>query len=492
MKKTISLVLIFALIVAMLTACGKSEPAPVEPETQEEATEEAQETVEDMSTDIVVIGAGGAGMAAALSAAEKGSNVILLEKMPMVGGNTTRATGGINAAGTKAQAEAGIEDDIETFIEDTMEGGKGQNNPHLVRVLAENSNGAIEWLESLGADLSDVGLGGGATNKRFHRPAGGAAVGAEVVRVLKENVDKSEKITLLLDTEATKIIKEEDTVVGVMAKSKEGEFKIDAKAVIVTTGGFSANPDMVIEQVEELEGFATTNQPGATGEGIVMAQEVGARLIQMNHIQTHPTVVPEKGIMITEAVRGNGAIVINRSGQRFVNEMETRDVVSKAILEQEGKTAFLLFNDTVRESLGAIEGYFKQNLVTEGKAEELGEALGIDANALIETLKSYGDAVAQNSDALGREHLEVAINPEEMLYAIEITPAVHHTMGGIEIDVDGHVIGEDNSPIKGLYAAGECTGGVHGANRLGGNAMADIIVFGRIAGASAVEDSKYL
>ncbi len=497
MKKRISLLLVFLLLMGVLVACGGGEEAPEEPETTEDVTEEevdeeeaeeAEEVVAtDMETDVLVIGAGGAGMAAAVSAAEEGAQVVIVEKMPMVGGNTSRATGGINAAGTDQQAENDVEDDVETFIADTMKGGHDKNDPELVRTLAENSKDAIDWLVSYGADLSDVGMGGGATNKRFHRPTGGAAVGGEVVNTLKNAVDENDNITLLLETEAVEIFKD-DAVTGAQVVSKDGEFNITANAVVVATGGFSADEEMVIEYKPELEGFATTNHAGASGQGIQMAIDIGADTVDMEEIQTHPTVVPEKGIMITEAVRGNGAILLNREGTRFIDELETRDVVSEAVLAQTGSSAFLVFNDEIKESLGAIESYFNQGLVTEGTAEELAEALGIeDAEAIKASISAYNDGRANANDEFGRELMEVEFDPEGMLYAIEITPAVHHTMGGLRIDTEAQVLDAEGNPIPGLFAAGECTGGVHGGNRLGGNAMADIIVFGRISGTNAAK-----
>ena len=210
----------------------------------------------------------------------------------------------------------------------------------------------------------------------------------------------------------------------------------------------------------------------------------------MEQIQTHPTVVPEKNIMITEAVRGNGAIMINRDGKRFGSEMATRDVMSDAILKQKGKTAFLVFDQGVRDSLKAIEGYASQGLLTEGKdLKELAEKLKIDAKEFESSIKKYNQAVETGIDEeFGRKASEmprkIEIGP---FYAVEVGPAVHHTMGGLKINADTEVLDKNGNVIPGLYAAGEVTGGVHGANRLGGNAVADITVFGKIAGDKATE-----
>lgn len=442
--------------------------------------------------DIVVIGAGGSGLSAAISAHDAGAKVIVLEKMPMVGGNTTRATGGLNAAGTSFQKAAGIQDSVELFIEDTMKGGYNKNNPELVKYLAENSAGTVEWLTNLGADLSDVGRMAGSSVNRTHRPKGGAAVGAHIVQVLKKSAE-DRKIDIRLWNKAVEILKDKDgNISGVKAVNKEGkEYTIKAKAVIIATGGFSANQEMVVNYNADLKGFATTNHPGATGDGITLAVNAGADLVDMDQIQTHPTVVPEKGVMVTEAVRGNGAILVNHDGKRFVNELLTRDVVSKAILSQENKTAFLVFDDGIRKSLKAVEEYFSMQLVTEAASlEELAQKTGMNAQNLKDTIDKYNAAVDSKDDAeFKRPDMPRDLRTPKY-YAIEVTPAVHHTMGGVKINTNAEVIDKSGKPIKGLYAAGEVTGGVHGGNRLGGNALADIITFGRTAGTNAAKIVK--
>ena len=243
---------------------------------------------------------------------------------------------------------------------------------------------------------------------------------------------------------------------------------------------------MVVSYKEELKGFATTNHSGATGDGIVLAEKLGADLVDIEEIQTHPTVVPEKAVMVTEAVRGNGAILINKDGKRFTNELLTRDVVSKAILEQKDGVAYLFFDEGLRNSLKATEEYFNMGLVTEADSvEELAEKLSIDKDTMVESINKYNDAVAANKDSeFNREDLPRQLN-EGKVYAIPVTPAVHHTMGGLKINTNAEVVNTDGNIIQGLFAAGEVTGGIHGGNRLGGNALADIVNFGRTAGKNA-------
>ncbi len=440
------------------------------------------------TADIVIIGAGGAGLSAAVQAKQEGvENVILLEKMPIVGGNTNRATGGLNAAETEQQKDNNIEDSIQTMYDDTMKGGYNKNNPELVDKLANEAKDSVAWLTELGADLSDVGKMAGSTNYRTHRPTGGAAVGAHLVDTLKTAAE-NENVDLRLWNEAKEIILDKDgKVSGVKATNKEGkEYTINAKAVVIAAGGFSANEEMVVSYKEELKGFATTNHSGATGDGIVLAEKLGADLVDIEEIQTHPTVVPEKAVMVTEAVRGNGAILINKDGNRFTNELLTRDVVSKAILEQKDGVAYLFFDEGLRKSLKATEEYFNMGLVTEADSvEELAEKLSIDKDTMVESIKKYNDAVAANKDSeFNREDLPRQLN-EGKVYAIPVTPAVHHTMGGLKINTNAEVVNTDGNIIQGLFAAGEVTGGIHGGNRLGGNALADIVTFGRTAGKNA-------
>lgn len=445
---------------------------------------------ENITTDVVVVGGGGAGLSAAIAAREKGAEVVLVEKMLMLGGNTNYATAGINAANTKLQKKLGIEDNAELFYKDTMKGGKNVNNPELVKKLTADSANIIDWLTERGADLSEVVFTGGQSAKRTHRPTGGQAVGPVIVDALAETAEK-DGIDVRTESEVTKLIKTGDKVTGVEVKHKGETYNITAKAVVMATGGFGANAKMVAEYKPSLEGFGSTNSPAITGDGIKMVKAVGGDLVDMTEIQTHPTVVHKKTAMITEAVRGEGAILINREGKRFVSELETRDVVSKAELEQTGKSAFLVFDQEVREKLGAINGYVRKGFTVEGATvEELAGKIGVDAKGLVETMAKYNGYVKAGEDkdfgktALPRELVKAPF------YAIEVSPAVHHTMGGVRINTNAEVLTADGKVIPGLFAAGEITGGVHGANRIGGNAVTDITVYGKTAGENATDFAK--
>ena len=502
------------------------------------ATEAAKADDATYNTDIVIVGAGGAGMTAALTAAEKGADVIILESQAAVGGNSVRATGGMNAADTPAQDEnefgesAGVEKTLKTarttyadnvtitklaeevekqwadyqanpvgyfdsdeLMElDTMIGGKGINNPELVEELADESADGVEWLKKYGINLTSVGSFGGASVKRIHRPVNAEgktiAVGSYMIPLLEKACEENDKISIQLETTATTILTDENgKAVGVKAVGATGnEVTVNAKAVILATGGFGANLDMVAELVPALKGFMTTNAAGAQGQGIKMAQALGAATVDMDQIQIHPTVQFDTAALITEGLRGDGAVLINADGKRFIDEVGTRDVVSAAEIAQPGSYSYLVVDQAMLDKSSVIAGYVKRGFVFQGNTyEELAEALGVDAATFAETMNTWNTYVeAKNDPDFGRTSFAQPLNTAPY-YAIKVTAGVHHTMGGLVINTDTEVLKDDGTAIAGLYAAGEVTGGVHGANRLGGNAVADFVVFGRIAGEEAAE-----
>ena len=446
-----------------------------------------EETYRDTSCDIVVIGAGGAGLSAATQAASMGAHVIVLEKQGIIGGNTNYSTGGLNAAETSVQEKLGIVDSKKSHYDDTMAGGHFLNDPSLVETLVNKAAAAVDWLISLGADLSNVGQLAGSSQKRTHRPNGGAAIGPHLMAVLSKAV-KSENISVRTRNTVTALTEQNGKVTGVKVSTPTGTYTIKAKAVIIATGGFGANLSLVAQYRPEFKNFNTSNHYGATGDAFDWVSPLDVPLVDMDQIQIHPTGEVGSHLLITEAVRGNGAILVNHDGVRFTNEMLTRDKVSEAILAQSEKSAFLIFDQSVRESLAAIENYSQQGLLTTaGSVSELAQALKLPESSFVETMDKYQEYQTTGED------LDFGRNGDEMprpltqapFYAIEVEPVLHHTMGGIKINSKAEVVNKSGNPVPGLYAAGEVTGGVHGGNRLGGNAVADIIVFGQIAGTSA-------
>lgn len=515
---------------AALTAAGLN---PDDYKTAVENNAAAEDSTVD--ADVVVVGAGGAGMTAAITAAAEGKSVVILESQSMVGGNSVRATGGMNAGKTVYQDEnefgesAGVEKTLKTAAEkyadnetitalaktvseqwaayqanptgyfdsvelmelDTMIGGKGINDPELVETLCANSADAIDWLDEHGITLHNVSSFGGASVKRIHRPVNAegktVSVGSYMIPLLQENCEKA-GVKMMLDTTATEILTDANgAAVGVKATGASGEtVTVNAKAVVLATGGFGANLDMVVKYKPELKGFMTTNAPGIQGQGIEMAQAIGAATVDMDQIQIHPTVEANTAALITEGLRGDGAILINEEGQRFIDEVGTRDVVSAAEIAQTGSYSWLVVDQAMADASSVIQGYIKKGYTVTGSTyEELGKAMGVDAAAFAETMEKWNGYVeAKNDPDFGRTSFANPLNTAPY-YAVKVTAGVHHTMGGLKINANTEVLNEKGEVIPGLFAAGEVTGGVHGANRLGGNAVADFTVFGRIAGAAA-------
>ena len=508
-------------------------------ESTTEAASEAPAEDETYEADVAVIGAGGAGMTAAIEASDAGRSVIILESQALVGGNSVRSTGGLNAADTRWQdanefdEAAGVEktlaaaasdyadnktitelaatvkeqwdayqanpegyfDTAELMELDTMIGGHGVNNPELVKTLAENSADAIDWLDTIGAELHNVSQFGGASVKRIHRPVNEEGqtvpVGSYLVPILEQNVEER-GIQILLNTTAKQILTDADgAAAGVEAEAADGhKVTVNAKAVVLATGGFGANLDMVVKYKPDLEGFVTTNAPGALGQGIDMATAVGAATVDMDQIQIHPTVHVQDGVvsLITEGLRGDGAILVNAEGDRFTDEVGTRDAVSAAEIAQTGSTVWLIVDQAMVDASAVIQGYIDKGFTVAGKTyEELADAMGVPDDEVAATMDKWNGYAANGSDPdFGRTAFANPLDTAPF-YAIQVTPGIHHTMGGVVINTAAQVEKEDGSIIPGLFAAGEVTGGVHGANRLGGNAVADFTVFGRIAGQNAAK-----
>lgn len=443
----------------------------------------------DKAYDVVVVGSGGAGLAAAIQAHDLGASVVVVEKMPVIGGNTNKASAGMNAAETKFQKLKDIVDSKDLFYKETLTGGKNKNNPELLRYFVENAPDAIDWLDNNGIELSGITTTGGMSIDRTHRPASGAAVGGFLISGLQKNINRR-GIEVMLDTNVTEILTENHRVVGVKVSEEDGSVQtIKAKAVIIATGGFSANREMVEKYRPDLKGFVTTNHKGATGSGIMILEKLGAGTVDMKEIQIHPTVEQTTSYLISESIRGGGAILVSQKGLRFVNELDTRDKVSAEIIKLPEHYAYILFDQQVRNENKAVEEYVSHDLVVQADTiKDLADKLSIDSNTLSQTVERYNRfAETKRDEDFGRTTgMRHPIN-KGPFYAIKIAPGVHHTMGGVTINTDTQVLDTDKHVIQGVFAAGEVVGGVHGANRIGGNAVADIIIFGMQAGRKATD-----
>ncbi len=449
-----------------------------------------------LDCDVVVVGAGGAGLTASVLATQQGQKVILLEKMPFVGGNSLRAEGGMNAAGTNLEKELGLDDStVENFTEDTLRLGHYLADPELVRTLAENSSDAIEWLKTVGASFTGVKATGGCEGRKYlHQPEGGVAVGEYLVAKLKAQVEKL-GIDVRVNTKATEILMDNGQAVGVLAEDAEHIYTINAKSVVLTTGGFGANFELMASFDPSLANAVTTNHSGAQGDGIMMAQAIGADTVDMDQIQLHPTVIQSDGSLVSESFRSLGAIVVNTQGKRFVNDLAGRDVVSQAELKQPDGYCFIIFDQNLVDHLALSKRFIDGGYTISGKTyEELAKNMGLSAEAqqnFVNTMDTWNQSVANGLDEeFGRNNGMDDDLSTAPYYAIKIAPGIHHTMGGIKINTSAEVIDTDGNVIPGLFAAGETTGGIHGGNRVGGNAVCDFIVFGRIAGQSATDFAK--
>ena len=447
--------------------------------------------------DVVVVGGGGAGFAAAVTAKENGADVVLLEKMPQVGGNTLISGGEMAAPENELQEKDGIEDSKELFAEDVKEAG---GNPELIDVLADHATEDAYWLrDDIGVKwLDSLMFFGGHSVKRSLIPE--AHSGNELI---KNYLKKCEElgIEVITDADVKEILSEDNKVVGVRAETKDENLTVNAKSVVLTTGGFGANEEMTYENDKEIdEHVKSTNSPGATGDGIIMAEELGADTVDMDKIQLYPVCDPETGriLYVGDTRLVGGALLVNKEGNRFVEELGTRREISLAIKDQTDHVGYLLWDEKSNETTGTMasnpeeaeEQFEKGNLVKADTIEELAEHFDLDKDQLLKTVETFNENSKKEEDPDFNLRMLGRTVEEGPFYMLKAAPAVHHTMGGLKINTEAEVLTKDDQVIDGLYAAGEVTGGIHGSNRLGSAAIADITVYGRIAGKNAAEHAK--
>lgn len=442
--------------------------------------------------DIIIVGAGGAGMSAALEAKEKGMNPVIFEKMPIAGGNTMKASSGMNASETKFQKEEGIKDSNDAFYKETLAGGHGTNNKAMLRYFVDHSASAIDWLDSMDITLNNITITGGMNEKRTHRPKDGSAVGKYLVDGLLKNVQEKE-IPVFVNADVKEITEKGGKITGVKVLfNGKQEKTVKSNAVVVTTGGYGANMKLIAKERPELKDYVTTNQEGSTGDGIKMIEKLGGTTVDMDQIQVHPTVQQEKSYLIGEAVRGEGAILVNQKGARFGNEMDTRDNVTASINKLPKRTAYLIFDSGVKDRVKAIAQYEEMGFVEKSDTiEGLAAKINVPVKELEKTMQTWNEAVKNKKDqAFDRTTAMDHDLSKKPYYAIKIGPGIHYTMGGVKINTNTEVLNKAGKPITGLFAAGEVVGGLHGQNRIGGNSVAEIIIFGRQAGNKSADFVK--
>lgn len=450
----------------------------------------------ELAADVIIIGAGGAGFAAATEALEDGATVIILEKNEIIGGNTARAGGTLNAPDPERQSKIGVEDSVELFIKNTLEAGDFKADPELVRVLCSNALDARHWLSEHGTKWSDLvyqTIGG--LWPRSLDEIDKIAFNGFVAPLAKRVAELGGKV--ILNCKAESLIPDDTgRVKGVKAfDTKNGqEYTFTAnKGVILATGGYAASKEMIMKY-NSLSGLPTSNAPTSTGDGINMGLGVGAALEGIQYVQIHPHGNPATGGLQSHfAGLIKNSIYVNREGKRFVEESGRRDVISNATIRQTDQIMFSIFDSEGGFYAGVEKPADLDNLKAKGYVyeadtlDDLAKQAGIDPEGLKSTVARYNELVKTGKDTdFEKDEVELPI-AKAPFYCVPLSPTLHHTMGGLKINTNAQVLREDGSVIAGLYAAGEVTGGIHGTNRVGGNALTDGVVFGRIAGRNAAK-----
>ena len=448
--------------------------------------------MEQASCDVLVIGGGGAGVCAALAAAEQGAQVIRLEKMGDFGGASAMSSGKIPAVGTKLQEERGEQDSIGACAMDIFRPSNYSVREDLVYTVVENSKDLIEWTEGYGVVWTlDETLYYGQTAYRMHTADGG---GAGLMQPLIDSMGTVDAIEQMLEFQTQGLVVDGDTVVGAYGTNAEGaEVAITAKATVLATTGFGNNPDMIAQYCPEAAAAVPVVAPGATGEGILWAQELGADLQNMGAYQGHAFHCIDNGTTGEQGIANNGGIMVNLEGNRFANEYTGYSELSPHVVAQTDHVAFLCFTDIQAEKSAKLASWQEAGIVYTGEtAEELAAAIGVDPEKLAKTFADYQDGIAKGEDRFNRTKLPA--NFDGPYYAVKQTGEIRHTQGGIVTDVTGHALRADGSIIKGLFAAGGCTEGYSsrgGAAYMSGNGLIQALAYGKLSGTrAAMEDPQ--
>lgn len=446
----------------------------------------------EMDVDVVVVGSGGAGLISAIKAKENGKKVVVLEKLPIIGGNTLISGAEYAAPQNWLQDKENIKDSFELFEKDVEKAG---GNKELIKVLATNALDGAKWLrDDVGVEWMDhLMFFGGHSVKRSLIPKGQS--GKELINKLSDKCSKL-GIDILTETNCYELIFEDNKVKGVKANIKTGQLTVNAKSVILATGGFGANKKMLYENDKEIDDkILSTNQPGSTGDGIIMAQKIGADVVDMDKIQLYPICDVQTGkLLYTADTRlTSGAILVNKQGNRFVEELDTRRKISMAIKEQQDSIAYQIWDEDSMQKSKVLQDHKieydnlieNKKMIKANSIEEIADFFDLDKENLKKTIEKFNKDSENGKDTLfNLRRLGFKIE-KAPFYCLKAVPAVHHTMGGLKINKEAKVLNTKAQEIDGLFAAGEVTGGIHGNNRLGSVSIADITVFGIIAGTNA-------
>lgn len=436
-----------------------------------------------VSCDVVVVGAGGAGLSAALAAAQQGASVLVIEKMPMLGGNTYLAAGYILSARGKTPEET--EENKRVIIDDILHEGRGHADPHMVEEVVEHSIAMIDWLKANGANLERYHITN--INKgNQYRPSNHTLVGEELVQTLLQGLDNKEVLIKTLSNVREILFNREGRLSGVRISRPDGStWRVHASSVVLATGGFAANEAMVAEHAPAYAEYLTTNSPGATGDGIIMGRAVGAVTEDMESVIVHPTTMPFSGLILPWSARANGAILLNDHGRRFLNELSRH--VANDIREKSNGSAWLILDQQCVDNVKTLSNYARLGYLSKAHSvEELSRIIHVPSKTLEEQFARYADFCATGIDRDYHRPSLVNDLSHLPLYAVRVQPGVHYTTGGLKIDKHCRVLSATR-PIAGLYAAGETTGGIFGKSRPEGAGLMLALVSGRMAGEQAAK-----
>lgn len=461
-------------------------------EIKNSAGEKAPEYTQTLQTDVLVLGGGGAGITSALTASENGSKVILTEKIGYLGGATIISGGIIPAADTVHQKKAGITDNDDLFARDIFRPSSYSVRKDLVYTVTENAKDVIEWIEAQGVKMSLItdNLFYGQSNYRMHIAEGG---GNGLTTKLISNLNADKNIEVLLNSPAIELAVKNGEVIGAfIKKDNKDTILIEAKNTILATSGFAANKEMLEEYIPEMVNAYPLVAPGATGEGILWGQNLGADVANMKAYQGHGVYSEKLGSSVDLNILYRGGILVNKEGHRFTNEHKGYSELSPEVLAQPSGHVYMVFNQDNADKTPRFKDFDDAGIIVRGDSiDDLASKINVDKGNFKASVDDFNNGIEKGQDSLNR-----SLFPSQFdgpYYAIEITADIRHTQGGLVTDVVGHVLKSDGTLIKGLYAAGGVMEGFSdtaGPGYMSGNGLLQAFVFGRLAGKQAATTSR--